>query len=103
MNFIPTKNNPDGYTNAQPNCGAAGAGFVLTPDNVLLDQQVTDFMDTSLVEQTTWAKTLTKEYYGQVQTRTYWNGCSTGGRQGHEMAQYHPEMFDGIFGRRAGV
>ena len=27
---------------------------------------------------------------------TYWNGCSTGGRQGFEMAQFHPEMFDGI-------
>ena len=40
------------------------------------------------------AKKLTKQYYGRVATRTYWNGCSTGGRQGMEMAQYHPDMFD---------
>jgi pimeloyl-ACP methyl ester carboxylesterase len=81
---------------AQPNCGSGGAGFVLTPANVLWKTTITDFMDTSEVKQTTWASLLTKEYYGRQQAKTYWNGCSTGGRQGFEMAQYHPEMFDGI-------
>jgi hypothetical protein len=82
------------YTEA--NCGIAGGGFELTPKNVLWKTLITDFIDTSLVKQTEWAGLLTKEYYGRQQTKTYWNGCSTGGRQGFQMAQFHPEMFDGI-------
>jgi Tannase and feruloyl esterase len=85
-----------GEPNAQPNCGVAGGGFELTPDNQLLPDLITDFIDTSEVEQTTWAELLTDAYYGRTASRTYWNGCSTGGRQGMQMAQFHPELFDGI-------
>jgi hypothetical protein len=97
--------NPEtGQTNAQPNCslnsliiGAAGeGGFELSPQNVLLNYQVTDFIDTSEVDQIVWAKTLANEYYGRAPTRMYWNGCSTGGRQGFQMAQFHPGLLDGI-------
>lgn len=35
-------------------------------------------------------------YYGTPPKYSYYNGCSTGGRQGHIMAQQHPEQFDGI-------
>jgi Tannase and feruloyl esterase len=86
-----------GQTNAQPNCGAVGGGgFELDPKNNLITEQVSDFIDTSEVEQTTWAVQLAQVYYGERPKRTYWNGCSTGGRQGMQMAQFHPEMFDGI-------
>jgi feruloyl esterase len=89
--------NPDtGKPNAQPDCGVGGAGFVLDPNNKLNKSTITDFIDTSIVEQTTWAKRLAEAYYQQEAERTYWNGCSTGGRQGFQMAQFHPEMFDGI-------
>jgi pimeloyl-ACP methyl ester carboxylesterase len=84
---------------AQPNCGSAfGAdtGFELTPANVLWKTSITDFIDTTEVKQTEWAGLLSKAYYGIEPKRTYWNGCSTGGRQGFQMAQFHPEMFDGI-------
>jgi pimeloyl-ACP methyl ester carboxylesterase len=87
---------------AQPNCGSAfGAdtGFPLTPANVLWKTAITDFIDfidTTEVKQTEWAGLLSKAYYGLQPKRTYWNGCSTGGRQGFQMAQFHPEMFDGI-------
>ena len=85
-----------GQPNAQPNCGVAGGGFELTPQNELLPELITDFIDKSEVDQTIWAKRLTDAYYGQEASRTYWNGCSTGGRQGMQMAQFHPELFDGI-------
>ena len=91
-------------TNALPNCSTLpplefapiAGGFVLTPDNQLITSQVTDFIDTSEVDQTIWARTLAEVYYARRPTRTYWNGCSTGGRQGFQMAQFHPELFDGI-------
>jgi hypothetical protein len=43
-----------------------------------------------------WTKNLTQMYYGKGPQFTYWNGCSTGGRQGHEQAQRYPDDFDGI-------
>lgn len=42
------------------------------------------------------AKALTAEYYGADATYSFYDGCSTGGAQGMALAQYHPELFDGI-------
>jgi feruloyl esterase len=42
------------------------------------------------------AKALVKAYYGQKPKHTYYNGCSTGGAQGFALAEFHPDMFDGI-------
>jgi feruloyl esterase len=56
-----------------------------------------DYVYISVIEQVRWAKRLTKLYYGQEQTRNYWDGASTGGRQGFEMAQKYADQFDGIF------
>jgi hypothetical protein len=41
-------------------------------------------------------KQLALAYYGQFPVRSYWNGCSTGGRQGLRMAQDFPGDYDGI-------
>jgi pimeloyl-ACP methyl ester carboxylesterase len=41
-------------------------------------------------------KQLVRAFYGQPQLRTYWYGCSTGGRQGLMMAQHFPDDFDAI-------
>ena len=71
---------------------------MLDPNNHVLKAEIADFMDSSLVLQTKWGQTLAEYYYGSNYPlkRTYWNGCSTGGRQGFEMAEYHPGLFDGI-------
>ena len=82
--------------NGQPNCGSAGGGFVLDKTNNLIAWQVTDFITDSLHAQTLRALSLAKQYYGMGPARNYWNGCSTGGRQGLEMAQKHGELFDGF-------
>jgi len=37
-----------------------------------------------------------KAYYDRAAAYTYYSGCSTGGAQGFALAQYHPELFDGI-------
>ena len=42
------------------------------------------------------AKELTSLYYGRPADYSYWQGCSTGGRQGLMAAQRFPRDFDGI-------
>jgi feruloyl esterase len=44
------------------------------------------------------AKGLINTYYGQNPVYSYWDGCSTGGRQAAVEAQRFPDDFDGIAG-----
>jgi hypothetical protein len=85
-----------GKANAQPDCGLGGGGFELTPANQLNKKQIAEFIDQSLVDQVMWSRRLAEKYYGSKPVRNYWNGCSTGGRQGFDLAQNHSELFDGI-------
>lgn len=41
-------------------------------------------------------KQIVKQYYGQSHKKSYYLGCSTGGRQGLKAAQMYPEDYDGI-------
>lgn len=46
----------------------------------------------------TWVtRDIVAKYYAQSPTYSYYWGCSTGGAQGYSLAQYHPELFDGIY------
>jgi len=79
-------------------CGLGGGAFVLdqsTPPK-LIKSQVKDFITDSILAQTLWAMKLSKLYYAAPIKRNYWNGCSTGGRQGFEMAQRYGDLFDGF-------
>ena len=42
------------------------------------------------------AKALIQAFYGKSQKLSYWNGCSTGGKQGLTEAQRYPQDYDGI-------
>lgn len=55
-----------------------------------------DFASVALVEAAKLGKLATEIYYGEKPKYSYWNGCSTGGRQGHVMGQKYPDEFDGI-------
>lgn len=41
-------------------------------------------------------KQITDAFYGKPHTKSYYLGCSTGGRQGLKEAQFFPDDFDGI-------
>ncbi len=41
-------------------------------------------------------KEIVKEYYKKSHTKSYYLGCSTGGRQGFKAVQSYPEDFDGV-------
>jgi len=47
-------------------------------------------------ETVTLAKRLAGTFYGSAPKFSYWDGCSTGGRQGVMAAQRYPKDFDGI-------
>lgn len=85
-----------GQPNSQPDCGSSGGGFVLDPENKLLKWQVDLYSREGVFRQTQWALNLAALYYGQPAQRNYWVGCSQGGRQGMNLAQEFPSLFDGI-------
>ena len=67
------------------------------PNQFFLDPQaVTDHAYRSIDVTTQTAKFLIDAFYGQSPDRSYFVGCSTGGRQGMVFSQNFPDYFDGI-------
>lgn len=62
-----------------------------------------DFSSTALDDAATLGKAAVHAYYGKAQSYSYWNGCSTGGRQGHMMAQRYPDQYDGILATASAI
>ncbi len=86
----------DGGHNTAQNGGTLGNFGVIQATHQLDVGKITDFASESIHQQYVWAKWLANKYYGQAAIRNYWNGCSTGGRQGLELAQKWGSDFDGI-------
>lgn len=57
---------------------------------------VEDFAIRSLHTGVVVGKEITKTYYGNPHQKSYYLGCSTGGRQGFKSAQTYPDDFDGV-------
>ena len=71
--------------------------FAVIQDTHELDYgRLDDFLNESIHQQYKWALKLTEDYYGMLASRNYWNGCSTGGRQGLALALRHAKDFDGF-------
>ena len=74
------------------NCTGNNASNPGAPDV----QLQTDFAYRSEHEMAVIGKQLAQAFYGQLPVFSYWNGCSTGGRQGMRMAQQFPADYNGI-------
>ncbi|MDM0105446.1 tannase/feruloyl esterase family alpha/beta hydrolase [Variovorax sp. J22R24] len=75
---------------------ANGGSFAMNPDGSINTVLWNDFAQRGIHEMAVKTKALTQAYYGTAAKRAYWNGFSTGGRQGHMEAQANPADFDGI-------
>jgi len=82
-----------GYAAASTDTGHVGgsASFALGHPEKLID-----FAYRAVHETTVAAKAMVASFYGNNPRYSYWNGCSTGGRQGLKEAQRFPADFDGI-------
>jgi len=85
----------DGGHNSAQN-GNDGDFGVIQATHQLDIGKIIDFQSESLHQQYQWALALANSYYGGPAERNYWFGCSTGGRQGLELAQKWGEDFDGF-------
>ena len=84
-----------GYAAASTDTGHEGsagdASFALGhPEKVI------DFGYRAVHEMTVKAKAIIAAYYGDAPKHSYWNGCSSGGKQGLKEAQRFPRDYDGI-------
>lgn len=75
---------------------AQGGAFAMSPDGTINQPLWTDFASRGIHEQAVKTKALATAYYGSAPKYSYWEGGSTGGRQGLNLAQNNPGDFDGI-------
>jgi feruloyl esterase len=70
--------------------GRAGDSLIGHPEKVI------DWGYRAVHETTVAAKAIIAAHYGSGPKYSYWNACSTGGRQGWVSAKYYPNDFDGL-------
>ena len=83
-----------GFAVIATDSGHKGAVF---DGSFLRDQEASvNFAQASVGKVTAAAKAIIARYYGQAPARSYFVGCSTGGREGMVASQRYPGEFDGI-------
>ncbi|MBZ5675445.1 MAG: tannase/feruloyl esterase family alpha/beta hydrolase [Acidobacteriia bacterium] len=82
-----------GYASASTDTGHVGGSGSFALEH---PEQFIDFSWRSEHEMTLKAKAVVQAFYGSAPRLSYWNGCSTGGRQGLKEAQKFPDDYDGI-------
>ena len=74
----------------------SNGSFAMNADGSINTALWKDFAERGIHEMAVVSKKLTRQYYGEDAKYSYWNGYSTGGRQGLKEAQVNPQDFDGI-------
>jgi feruloyl esterase len=89
-----------GYAGASTDTGHQGntAAFGMGHPEKLID-----YSYRAVHEMTVQAKAIIHAYYGDAPNLSFWNGCSTGGHQGHVEAARYPADFDGIVAGSPGL
>ena len=87
-----------GYAAGSTDTGheGASASFALDSTGHLNWQLIRDNAYLGIHEMTVTGKALVEAFYGVPARHSYFNGCSTGGRQGLSEAQRYPADYDGI-------
>jgi feruloyl esterase len=83
----------EGYATSSTDTGHVGgtsAPLIGHPEKVI------DYSHRAVHEMVVTSKKIIDAFYAQPLRLSYWNGCSTGGRQGLMSAQRFPEDFDAI-------
>jgi feruloyl esterase len=70
--------------------------WALHYDGTINAELLTNFASRSVHEMSQIGEQVTTRFYGRPAAYSYFNGCSTGGRQGLMEAQRYPADFDGI-------
>lgn len=82
-----------GYATASTDTGHKGGSGRFVMDH---REEAIDFAYRAAHEMTVAAKVFTAAFYSAAPSYSYWNGCSTGGRQALVEAQRYPNDYDGI-------
>lgn len=83
----------EGYATASNDTGHKGGNALFAIDH---PEKLVDFAYRAVHEMTVQSKAIIQAFYSRPARLSYWNGCSTGGRQGLMSAQRYPEDFDAI-------
>jgi feruloyl esterase len=83
----------EGYTTASNDTGHTGGDPAFGLGHT---EKLVDFAYRANHEMTVQSKAIINAYYGKASKVNYWNGCSTGGRQGLMEAQKFPADFDAV-------
>ncbi|MFI5530153.1 DUF6351 family protein [Kitasatospora sp. NPDC051853] len=95
-----------GYAAATTDAGVSSyidAGWALTARGTVNRPLLENFASRSQHEAAVVAKDVIAGHYGRGASYAYFNGCSTGGRQGYAEAQKYPEDYDGILANAPAV
>ena len=79
-----------------PSAGALDPSFTILPNGQPNTEGIIDFGHRATHLATTVGKQLIATFYGRGADHAYWQGCSTGGRQGLAEVQRYPDDYDGV-------
>ena len=87
-----------GYVGSGTDTGHTGGNCEpgVNADGTYNYQFIQDFIRNAIKQQVLFSKSIARTYYASKPAYNYWNGCSTGGRQGYLLAQELGKELDGV-------